>query len=204
MKTTTIRLSTISLVALLAIASFPALAGSGGGTVDNLPDVLTANLGIIAQIVQTIAILMGLSLFVGGMFQLKRYGEMRTMMSSQMSIAGPVMTLLAGVSLLCTPLFMGTLLVSFWGPEGIADGAYEGDTASSWSQYIPPILIFVRLIGVYAFMKGFVMAARTGSGHAQPGTIGKVLIHIFAGILCVHIMGTIKLIESILGFDFQI
>lgn len=191
-----------SLIGLfLGVTSLPAWAG---GSVGNLPDVLVANLNLIADIMQTLAILIGLTLFIGGLFQLKRYGEMRTMMSSQMSIAGPLMTVLAGVAMLCSPLMIGTALVSFWGADGISDMPYSGDTSSSWNQYIPVVLMMVRLVGVYAFMRGFVMAAKTGSGHAQPGTIGKVMVHIFAGILCVHIMGTINLIGSIIGIDFAL
>ena len=77
-----------AIAAILAVASLPAWAGNGSGTIGNLPDILVANLNIIADIMQTLAVLIGLTLFVGGMFQLKRYGEMRTMMSSQMSISG--------------------------------------------------------------------------------------------------------------------
>jgi len=188
---------------VLALASFSAWADDSGD-IDNLPDVLVANLNLVGDIMQTIAILLGLGLFMGGIYQLKRYGEMRTMMSGQMTMAGPLMTIISGVAMLCSPLFIGTALVSFWGPTGISDVPYDGDTSSGWSQYIVPVLMLVRLVGIYAFMRGFVMAAKTGSGHAPPGTIGKVLVHIFAGMLCVHIMGTIKLIESILGFDFSI
>ena len=127
---------------------------------------------------QDIAILLGLGLFIGGMFQLKRYGEMRTMMSSQMSMAGPLMMLISGIALLCAPLNMGTVLASFWGPGGASDLPYDGDTGSGWAQYIEPVLMLVRLVGVYAFMRGVCMAAKTGSGHAQPGTTGKVLIQL--------------------------
>ncbi len=187
---------------LLVFASVPAWAGNTSGDIGNLPEILTQNLGIIATIMETIGILLGLGLFIGGMFQFKRYGEARTMMSSQMSMAGPLMTLIAGIAMLCSPLLIGTLLVSFWGNSGTTDLSYDGDVTSTWSQYIQPILMLVRLVGVYSFMRGFVMSAKTGSGHAQPGTTGKVLVHLFAGILCVHIMGTIKLFESIFGFDF--
>jgi intracellular multiplication protein IcmC len=196
-------LQTLATAFILGWVSLPVWADSGG-SINGLPGTLMDNLGVITVIMQTLAILIGLTLFVGGMFQLKRYGEMRTMMSSQMSISGPLMTLLAGVAMLCSPLFMGTLLVSFWGPAGISDLPYEGDVSSGWAQFIEPVLMFVRIIGVYAFMRGFVMAAKTGSGHAQPGTVGKVLVHIFAGILCVHIMGTVKLIEGIFGLDFSL
>jgi intracellular multiplication protein IcmC len=196
-------LHALATALILGLVSLPVWADNGG-SVNDLPGILMDNLGVISVIMQTLAILIGLSLFVAGMFQLKRYGEMRTMMSSQMSISGPVMTLLAGVAMLCTPLFMGTLLVSFWGPAGISDLPYSGDVNTGWGPYIAPVLMFVRLIGVYAFMRGFVMAAKTGSGHAQPGTTGKVLVHIFAGILCVHIMGTVQLIESVFGLDFSL
>ncbi|MBS0350577.1 MAG: type IV secretion protein IcmC [Proteobacteria bacterium] len=187
----------IALSLLLSLACSPALAIDVG----DVPQILTQNLNYVADIMETIAIMLGLGLFIGGMFQLKRYGEMRTMMSSQTSIAGPLMMLLSGVALLCSPLMIGTLLVSFWGTAGASDLPYEGSTATGWSEFIPPILMLVRLVGVFSFMRGFVTAARIGSGHTQPGTIGKVLIYIFAGILSVHIMGTIKLIESFFGIN---
>ncbi len=193
-----------AIAAILAVASLPAWADNGSGTIGNLPDILIANLNIIADIMQTLAVLIGLTLFVGGMFQLKRYGEMRTMMSSQMSIAGPLMTIISGVAMLCAPLMIGTALVSFWGVGGANDLPYDGDVTTSWTQYIKPVLMLVRIVGVYALMRGFVMAAKTGSGHAPPGTIGKCLVHIFAGILCVHIVGTVQLIGSIIGIDFPL
>ncbi len=198
------KLPVFAIAAALAVASLPAWAGNGSGTIGNLPDILISNLNIIADIMQTLAVLIGLTLFVGGMFQLKRYGEMRTMMSSQMSIAGPLMTIISGVAMLCAPLMIGTALVSFWGVGGANDLPYDGDVTTSWTQYIKPVLMLVRIVGVYALMRGFVMAAKTGSGHAPPGTIGKCLVHIFAGILCVHIVGTVQLIGSIIGIDFPL
>lgn len=191
-----------SIAAVLTLASSQAFAGSGD--IGDLPDILIQNLGIISEIMQAIAVLTGLALFVTGLFQLKRYGEMRTMMSAQMSIFAPLMTLVAGVAMLCLPLMMGTALVAFWGPTGVTDLPYDGETNTGWSQYVPAVLMLIRLVGVYAFMRGFVMSAKTGSGHAPPGTVGKALVFIFGGILCVHIMGTVKLIESIFGFDFSI
>lgn len=192
-----------SIAAFLTVASFPAWADSTGD-IGDLPDILLQNLGIIADVMQTLAVLIGLALFVAGLFQLKRYGEMRTMMSAQMTIYGPLMTIIAGVAMLCLPLIIGTMLVSFWGPTGTVDLPYDGGTDTGWSEYVPAVLMLVRLVGIYSFMRGIVMSAKTGSGHAPPGTIGKVMVHIFGGILCVHIMGTIKLIESIFGFDFSI
>jgi intracellular multiplication protein IcmC len=193
------RLSTLSVLGL-ALVSGPVFAG--GGDNGNLPDILMDNLGWIANIFQTISILLGLGTFIGGLFQLKRYGETRTMMSSQMSIAGPMMMMLSGAALLYLPTFIATVLVGFWGPGAEIDLPVESNM-EGWSQYISPVLMLVRLVGIYAFTRGFVILSRTGN-HGQQGQIGKSLIHILAGILCVHIMGTVKLIESLFGFDFSL
>lgn len=192
----------IAITASTLLVSAPAWAD--GSDIGNLPDILMQNLGIVADIMQTLAILIGLALFIGGVFQLKRYGETRSMMSSQASMMGPLMAMLSGVAMLCSPLFMGTVLVSFWGTGGISDLPYDGSGDAGWSQYIEPVLMMVRLVGVYAFMRSFVMCSKTGSGHAPPGTTGKVFAYLLGGILCIHIMGTMQLIESILGFNFDI
>ncbi len=193
------KISKIGIALVLALVSGPIFAG---GDIGNLPDTLMENLGWIATIFQTISILLGLATFVGGMFQLKRYGEMRTMMSSQMSIGGPMMMLFSGAALLYLPTFISTVLVGFWGPGAEMDLPVE-TSMEGWAQYIPPVLMLVRLVGVYAFTRGFIILSRSGSG-GQQGNIGKSMIHIFAGILCVHIMGTVKLIESLFGFNFSL
>ena len=184
---------------LLVLASFPAMAGD----INNLPDVLTENLGLIANVMQSVSIVLGLGLFVGGMFHLKRYGEMRTMMSAQMTIWGPLMRILSGAALMYLPVMISTSLVAFWGTGGDMPIA-SSTSMEGWAQYIPAVLMLVRLVGVYAFMRAFMLAARSGRTQGQPGTVGKVLVNLLAGILCVHVMGTIQLIESILGFSFSI
>ena len=78
------------------------------------PTILMTNLGILGNIFQSIAIATGLSLFLTGWFKLKRYAEMRTFMSYQLSIASPLLMIVAGVSLLCFPLFIKTALLNFW------------------------------------------------------------------------------------------
>lgn len=52
--------------------------------------VMLQNIGQISEILNVVAIVMGIALVLGGIFQLKRYGEMRTQMSQQMSLFGPL------------------------------------------------------------------------------------------------------------------
>ena len=171
--------------------------GQSLGGVD--PTQLMGNLGLMAVIFQDISIIMGLGLFMFGLFRLKRYAEARTMMSHQMTIAGPLMLLIGGTMFLCFPLVLRTALFNFWSTTHPNPMAYAG--GDSYEQLIPPIVIFVRLIGVGSFMRGVLLFSRVGGEQSQPGTLSKACIHMFAGILCIHILGTVDLLRSIFGMS---
>ena len=158
--------------------------------------ILTQNFGTLAEILQSVAVILGVCMTLAGLFQLKKHGEQRTMMSTQHSLTGPLMMLLAGSMLLILPSFIGAIVLSFFGTT--EPGAYSGNV-SSYSSLLPPILMFVRVMGVGAFIRGIVLLSRVGGQHNQPGQLGKALMHILAGVLCVHIMGTVTLLEDLLG-----
>ncbi len=161
------------------------------------PNLLMQNLGTIANIVQSVTVLMGVGLFMMGIFRLKRYGEMRTFMSHQMTIASPLLMMFGGIALLCLPLVLRTALLNFWSTSNPLH--YEGPL-SSWELLIPPIIVFVRLIGVGAFIRGVLLFSRCGSEQGHQGMMGRALLHILGGMLCVHILGTVRLLKEILGF----
>lgn len=159
-------------------------------------DQLTYNLGTIGDIIGTVALIMGIGIFLTGIFQMKKHGESRTMMSGQHTIAGPLMMLLAGAMLMALPTVIDSALLAFW---GTSSPLAPPQAPAGYSGLETPILMFVRIIGVGSFIRGIVLLSRSGSHQGQPGTLGKALIHMFAGVLCVHIVGTLDLIDSILG-----
>ena len=161
--------------------------------------LLTQNFEIIAWMMKYIAMFMGICFVFVGLFEFKKYGEMRTQMSAQHSVAGPLMWLLAGAMLLILPKFLAGALLAVWGTDSpLSYSARPGDPLSS---LIPPILIFIRIVGVGAFIRGIAMLAKSGGQHSQQGTVGKAVIHMITGILLVHIVGTMELVEQILGFS---
>lgn len=161
------------------------------------PGVLLQNLGYLADIFEALSILIGLFIFMAGIFRLKRYGESRTYMSQQMTIAGPLIMLISGTALMMLPTMLHTALLNFWSSSNPMH--YTGYSNHSWEELIPPIIVFVRLIGVGAFIRGIVLFSRTGSEGSQHGSMSKAMLHLLGGILCVNIVGTWKLLQSILG-----
>lgn len=162
------------------------------------PQILINSFGELAVILQTVSVLMGLGLFMTGLFELKRYGEMRTMMSHQMTIAKPALMILCGVIFLILPTFLATGLVALWGTSSPL--AYHGN-ADGYAEYIPPLLMFVRLIGAGSIMRGIVLFARAGGQGGQPGTMGKAMVHVIGGLCALHILGTEQILSSILGLN---
>lgn len=157
---------------------------------------LTSNFSTIADLLGAISLIMGISIFIGGIFQMKKYGESRTMMSGQHSVAGPLMMLLAGTMLMALPAVIDSAMLAFWSDQNPL--SYEGGPGG-YSALIPPVIMFVRIIGVGSFMRGIVLMSRSGSQQSQPGTMAKALIHLLAGVLCIHIIGTVDLMQNILG-----
>ena len=159
--------------------------------------LLENNFQTLANIAETVSVMLGLVFVFSAIFQFKKMGEQRSMMG-QHSAAGPVIMLVCGAALLILPQFIGAAALAFWGQQ--SDVMYTGGP-TGYHPLIPPILMLVRLVGVVAFIRGIVMLSKTGSQQGQQGQLGKALTHIFSGILCVHIMQTIDLLQTILGLN---
>ena len=150
-----------------------------------------------AQIVQDLAIISGIFLILGAIFKFKRYGEARSMMMQQ-GVGAPLMMLLAGTILLSLPTFLETAVFNFWGDIQPLD-----PNVPSWAESFGPgihaILMFVRFLGVVSFVRGVFQISKAGRESSQPGTLGRGLISIFAGVLMVHIVGFAQLLEQFFG-----
>ena len=156
------------------------------------------NFSTIGVILNSVAVFLGVTMTFSAIFQLKKYGEQRTMMSSQHSLAGPMMMLVCGAMLLILPEFIDSMLLAFWNND--VPGSYQGDT-TGWGSLVPAIEVFMGVVGVGAFIRGIVLMSRVGGQQSQQGTLGKAVVHMFSGLLCIHITGTISLLKNILGLN---
>lgn len=160
------------------------------------PTVIIDHFHTIAEILQVVAILSGVFVFVTGLFKLKHYGEMRTMMSAQLTLMTPLSYLLGGTALLLFPILMKTALLSFWASS--TPIAYNPVNPSGLEGYINAVIVGVRLFGLFYFFKSITTLYKAFGQQSQPGMVGKALMHMVGAILTVHIMGTIQLLEYIL------
>ena len=174
----------------------------------NQADILNnvANsLAPVEQLLTGAAYIIGLSFAFKAIYVLKVYGEARTMMASNSSIKEPILYLIvagvfiyfpSGVELVMNTTF-GYSNPMAYGPVNsknnmlntlVGDGSVVGR----------PLSMVIQVIGIIAFIRGWVLLARSGAQGQPPGGTGKGLIHIFGGIIAINIIGTINIINNTL------
>jgi len=161
------------------------------------PTALLTNLTNLSVLVSDMTIVIGIFFLAGGILKFKRYGEMRGIMSHQMTIGAPLMLFLGGSSLLMIPWLSTTFISMIFGNASPLSMTTTG--LNDWDSLMESVVILTRLIGVVSLARGLCMLSKAGSQSRQPGTIGRGSIFVVAGILCIHILGTISLVEYILG-----
>src|SRR3989338_3112253 len=124
----------------------------------NLGQTLTDNFTIVAYMMQSISVLMGVTFTLGGIFKLKKLGESRGAMSQEHSMAGPLLMIVAGAMLLILPAFisaMGLAVFGYRNPMAYNPGVDD-------DSLVGAIMMLVRLVGVGSFIRGITLLARSG------------------------------------------
>jgi len=167
---------------------------------------ITSSLISVQQLITASAWLMGISFVVKAIYSMKSVAEQKTQQSSHGSLKEPLFYLLAGAMLIYLPTAVHIFLNSTFG-EGAQILAYAPlDSGNSTlnklfgqsSSLGPIIALVVQVVGVIAFIRGWVLIARSASQGQQPGGVGKGLAHVFGGILAMNIVGTLQIVNNTL------
>lgn len=154
----------------------------------------------LMRLVTAIAYVLGMYFIIHGIIKLKHAGEMRTQMSREHSLMGPIIMLSVGAMLLYLPSSVQVGMSTFWTDPNPYAYLKQKD---QWSDFINVCFTIVQLIGTIAFIRGLVLISHLGSGSGQHGTMSKGMTHIIGGILCINIYEFIKVITATLGIDFS-
>lgn len=162
----------------------------------------------VERLITGAAYLIGCALLFKAIYSLKVYGEARTMMSSNSSIKEPIVYLLVGAIFIYLPTGVAAVMTTTFGYPNVKNILQYAPLGSSnptldalfgtGSVVGRPLLIIIQVIGLVAFVRGWVLIARSASQGQPPGGTGKGLIHVFGGILAVNIVGTLEMINNTL------
>lgn len=175
--------------------------GLGAPTMQDMFANLAQSIPPIWNMVTAFAYLMGIALILRGVYALKVYGDMRTMMSSQSNLKIPLTLMIAGTALMFLPTMKAVMLTTIFAYSDPMPLSYTTSNPLWSAQSTLVLLRIVQLVGLIAFIRGWVYLAQTasGGGHSQH-SFGKSMTHIIGGILAINIEGTKEVLQGTLGF----
>jgi intracellular multiplication protein IcmC len=166
---------------------------------------LANSLAPVQRLITGLAYLMGCAFVFKAIYCLKIYGEARTMMSSNTSIKEPVVYLMVGALLIYFPTGFEIMMQTTFGYRNVLQyapmntGSQTLNTLFGTGSVVGrPLAMLIRVVGLVAFVKGWVLVARAASQGQPPGGTGKGLMHVFGGILAMNIVGTLNIINNTL------
>lgn len=176
-------------------------------TYSSILDNLTPSLLEVERLVSGGAYVIGIVFLVKAIMAFKQVGEGRSGMSQGHSLKEPLLYLFSGIMLIYLPTAMDMILATLYGTNEIlsyndlaAGNSVVDALFGSSGLFGGNLVIFIQLIGLIAFVRGWIMLAKSahqqGGGHQ--GGIGKAGMHIFGGVLAINVVQTINIINNTL------
>ncbi|KAF5271536.1 hypothetical protein FQR65_LT05156 [Abscondita terminalis] len=179
------------------------ITGCGNGaqyaSVETMLLHMTDQFPNIYRLITALAYLMGIAFIFRGVYQLKVYGDLRTMMSVQTNFKATMMVFFAGTALLYAPTAFNSMMLSTFATTDVKDPmSYMPVHNMSTLLASRAVLLFVQLIGTISFIKGWVSLTHTSNPNGR-SSVGKAVTHIVAGLLAVNIEGTKEILQASFG-----
>lgn len=184
---------TLFFCMILVSNSVQALEINAGTMIQNISQAIPN----LMRLVTALSYVLGMSLVVKGVLELKQYGEQRTMMSSQHSLKGPIIFLVAGTILLYLPSSVWVSLSTFWTNPNPYAYVQEGN--DPWWQTIKAVLMIIELVGVIAFIRGVMILTQLAGHSGQPGTFARAMAHMVGGVFCINMYQFVQTVRATLG-----
>lgn len=191
----------ILFIGLLILPGCPVFAAGDFWTNPDFTKMLfalEANSGPVMQLLIAVSYVIGFAFIVSAILELKQWGQSRTMMSMNLTIAGPLTKLLIGVVLFYLPTTINVAIWTIWG-HGAGEKALTEFAANPGDKFGPlkrGSVALVRVVGYASFIRGFVMLSRVAHQGSQPGVAGKAIVHIIGGIFAINIWETIQVVRN--------
>ena len=159
----------------------------------------------VEKLVTGAAYLIGLSFLIKALYSLKIYGESRSQMSSHTNIKEPLVYFFVAAMFIYFPTGFEILMNTTFGYSDVLAYAPMNSSSPLLSSLFGPesavgqyLALLIQVIGVFAFVRGWIMIARSAAQGQPPGGTGKGLMHVFGGILAMNIVGTLQVINNTL------
>lgn len=177
-----------------------AQAGASGTGLDALQMLtnLSNSYPALWRLITAICYVSGIALMLRAVYQLKAYGELRTMMSTQTSLKVPIVMMVAAVVLMFIPTAFQVVLKT--GFQYTSPLSYNQATTSISPIAMKAIVGLVQIIGVISFIRGWMHLVGNAQQPGGQHSFGRAMTHIVGGVLAINIVGVVNIIWNSFGF----
>lgn len=141
--------------------------------------------------------LMGFWFALRSIYQLKQYGELRTMASTNTELSKPLIFLFVAMALIFWPSLLDMSLISVFSAPNIL--AYPGSSLGSTADLALSLAGgLIQFIGFISVIRGWVLLTHYGQ-QQQQSVVGKAIVHIIAGVLAVNVYATWDIFKNTFG-----
>ncbi len=157
----------------------------------------------IEKLIVGAAYLMGISFGIKALFSLKKLAEAKSQMADHGSIKEPLIYLLVAAMFLYFPTGFAVLMQTTFGYTNVLTYVPVTSGSSSLqslfgdnSAFGYTLSVLIQVVGAIAFVRGWVLIARSAAQGQPPGGTGTGLVHVFGGILAMNIVGTLQIVNN--------
>lgn len=163
----------------------------------------------LVTLVVAVSYVTGLALVVRGVMMYRQLAN-QTMASAQRGeFAGPLVFIVVGAILVYFPSTLNTSLNTLF--VGVDQNSLSEASqmigyqslagVEHWQEIADVVVKYVKLVGLIAFVRGWIILSKMGHSGSQPGSVGKGIIHIIGGVLLINIVDTFRMLANTLGYS---
>lgn len=193
-------LLTIIIMLLISDSVF-ALSDGYASTLTDLFLNLDGSLQQIWTMLNAVAYLTGFMMTIAALYRLKKFGERTAFMHNSKGLIAPAAYFLVGIMLMYMPTFLETMNATVFGTGYIQSAIswQSSNTGLDWANVVAPLVTTIQVVGLIAFIRGWILLTRVCGEQPQPGMSAKGVIHIVGGVLAINITGTMDAISATFG-----
>lgn len=153
--------------------------------------------------ISSFCVIIGIVSILLALFKLKHLADFRNMMSGQTEVGKSLTLIIVGIIFIWLPFFLEAITYTMFGQniEQLQSAYPVRATGTRGSYYLAAFRI-LQVVGFISFVRGLFMLGSMSKGQQQPGTFGKAMTHIVAGVMLVNFTAFIGIMETTLGLKF--
>jgi len=145
--------------------------------------------------------LVGFSLTLGAIYKLKKFGERTAFMHNSKGLLAPSAAFFIGIALMYAPTFLQNWNMTLFGTPNVESTLswQSSNSGIDWADALAPMIGTIQVIGLIAFLRGWLLITKSTGEQPQPGAVSKGFIHVIGGVLAINITGTMDMLANTFG-----